>query len=112
MTNTTVEKQGRQGDVFLVRIDKIPAAAKERKIKGNVVVAQGTATGNHHMFPAGSVKVFDETVGTNLVSYIRIPKGGATLSHQEHGGIPYCAADYIVINQVENLAGIVAPVQD
>ena len=104
-----VENQGRQGDVFLLRIDSIPKEAKERKIKGDIVIASGT---HHHTFPKGSVLVFDEPVNNRIISYIKISKPVSTLGHEEHDAIPYSKGDYVVVNQVESLGGIVSQVID
>lgn len=85
------KKQGafqvRQGDVFLERIEVIPAGAKERKRdKGRVILAYGEATGHAHAVDTiadPDAAIFD---GEDGEFFLRI--GSATgLVHEEHARI-------------------------
>lgn len=77
--------QVRQGDVFLERVEKIPAGLKERKRdKGRVILAYGEVTGHAHAIEEdASAAIFD---GVEDDFYLRIgsPTG---LVHEEHARI-------------------------
>lgn len=107
--------QARQGDVFLVKVDKIPKGFKSRKTE-KVILAYGEVTGHHHRFEGGNVTAFykEPVDGENIVGggtmlrgtrtdvdYITVHAGGAALVHEEHDAIPCEPGDYRVIRQRE-----------
>lgn len=83
----------RQGDVLLVKINKIPETAK-RIPRKEVTLALGEVTGHHHTFKDGAVgyaeKLNDH--GITLAEYVDVQKlidevngvHTARLEHQEH----------------------------
>ena len=93
-----VERQYRQGDVLVSRIEVIPASAKPIACKHRVVLAEGEATGHSHSieYQAKQMRVF--TDGPQL--YLRVSRS-VVLRHQEHAPATIEPGDYIVIRQVE-----------
>jgi hypothetical protein len=94
-----MSEQYRQGDVLLRAIDRIPPGA--RRVPGKrrrVVVAEGELTGHAHAF-AGDVKLFRDNRSRR--SFLRIPAGGAPLSHEEHATILVPQGRYEVLLQRE-----------
>ena len=78
--------QYRQGDVLLYAVGHIPPSAKRVPRDGDrVVVAEGELTGHAHSFATDRVGLFRE-MGSQR-SFLTVGKGGASLSHEEHGSI-------------------------
>ncbi len=83
----------RQGDILLVRTDKI---------QGNLVgtgkrtLAYGEVTGHSHVLD-GDVKYYDNGNGL-LIAQVH---GDAILTHEEHSTINVPEGDYLVIRQRE-----------
>jgi hypothetical protein len=69
----------RQGEVYLVAVDSIPAEAKQREDK---VVARGEATGHRHELSGGTVYCDEKG---NLFFHATA-KRGARLRHQDASG--------------------------
>lgn len=96
-----MEEMYRQGDVLLVKTDKIPKESKEKK--SNIVV-EGEATGHAHRLLNGLV--FETTKRefqldpNEPTMWIKATKG-ARLVHEEHGPIEIEIGFYIVIRQRE-----------
>lgn len=103
----------RQGDVLLVPVSDIPSGLKSRK-DAKVILAYGEVSGHHHRFECGNVTAFfkegdDLTMagGTMLrgsrtdVEYISVPKGGASLIHEEHDAIAVGEGSYRIVRQRE-----------
>lgn len=87
----------RQGDVLLIA-KSIPRGAKPgKRDKGRIVLAYGEATGHAHAIDAPAVMVFEHE-GTR---WIRVPKKGAELRHEEHGAIALASGEYEVRLQRE-----------
>ena len=78
----SVSKQRRQGDVLLLPVAAIPAAAA-KQAQGEVIMALGEATGHAHRL-LGDV---EEWVATDGVRYALV-RDGVTTTHQEHDPIP------------------------
>jgi len=108
----------RQGDVLLVKVNKIPKEAKPRK--SNIVV-EGEASGHAHRIVNGTIletknifntvndlvekKIIPESLGKKLqnepsLMWIKASVG-AKLVHEEHGIIEIEVAFYIVSRQRE-----------
>lgn len=88
----------RQGDVLLIPVPSIPEAAKPgKRDKGRIVLAYGEVTGHAHAITEPGVKILEHE-GTR---YIRVPRKGADLRHEEHGAIALAAGDYKVVIQRE-----------
>lgn len=94
-----VIKQGRQGDVFLLRIPNPPEMTEAKPIKpinGRYVLAEGEATGHNHTVTTTGNGLFDFTGKTVLV--VSAP---TTLTHQEHAPIEIAPGTYWVVRQRE-----------
>ena len=99
----------RQGDVALIRSTIPPHVTPAERVAGErVVIALGEATGHAHAIADLGVRVYEHE-GTR---WIRVPKLGATLAHEEHGPIALAEGDYEVRIQREYLPGSVRNVTD
>jgi hypothetical protein len=88
----------RQGDVLLVPVQNIPAAATPvQRDQGRIVLAYGEATGHAHAISEPGVEILEY----ERTHYLRVPKEGACLVHEEHGPIALAPGDYEVRIQRE-----------
>lgn len=118
MTKTTIAaaaaiSQIRQGDVLLVRVDEIPADAKQvaRDAHGRVVLAEGEHHGHAHAIRDPNVTAFfkEGEASSALVGYIEV--GGSSpvaLNHEyvdgrkaDHNPAPVAPGKYRVVQQRE-----------
>lgn len=98
----------RQGDVLVIRRE-IPSGAKPgKRDKGRIVLAYGEVTGHVHAISSKAVQI-REHEGTR---YIRVPKCGAKLSHEEHGTIKLAPGEYEVRIQREYTPEAIVNVRD
>lgn len=89
--------QMRQGDVLLVRVDRVPEGAKPvERDAGRVVLAYGEVTGHAHALTDGGVALL--AVGADR--YLRV-RETAALRHEEHTTIDVPPGDYRVVRQRE-----------
>lgn len=72
----------RQGDVLLERIEKLPNGVKHQKVKGEIVLAYGEATGHHHAIKKGKVRLYKDP--KTQASYVEVAEAIAALTHEEH----------------------------
>jgi hypothetical protein len=87
----------RQGDVGLA-LCTIPREAAPGKRDGDrIVLAYGEVTGHAHAIRSRGVKILEHE-GTR---YIRVPRRGAKLEHEEHAAIRLAPGEYRVIQQRE-----------
>lgn len=93
MKKLKMKTQCRHGDVLIERTDALPANAKYSG-KGNIVLAEGTATGHKHVM-IGNVESFSD--GT--VMFLQV--GSAELTHEEHATVVFGKGVYRVLRQVE-----------
>lgn len=78
-----VPKQYRQGDVFITKVDSIPAGAKpQEKTENRVVLEYGEVTGHAHAIAADEATIYIEGARRFLEVCAK-----ATLRHEEHGPI-------------------------
>ena len=83
----------RQGDLLIMKIDKIPEGAFKQK---NRILAEGEATGHMHELDSGDVYEKDGTL------YFKVTEAdGVTLKHPEHGALTFGPGEYKVIKQRE-----------
>lgn len=83
----------RQGDLLIVKVDKIPEGTVKRKSR---VLAEGEATGHMHELDSGEVYEKNGTL------YFKVAEGGnVTLRHPEHGPLQFDEGVYQVIRQRE-----------
>jgi hypothetical protein len=78
-------KQYRQGDILIEEIDQLPSIAKPQNRAKRVVVAQGEATGHHHvLLPRNQDMEWWQNDAGDI--YVRSAEAGQ-LVHEEHGTI-------------------------
>lgn len=77
---------GQQGDVLIEKAS-IPKDAKEL---GHRTLAEGEATGHAHRASAGTL------LESGQRRFLRVPKGGATVAHEEHKPVTLPAGEYEV----------------
>jgi hypothetical protein len=119
----------RQGDVYIVEIDRIPAGASEiPREGGRVVLAHGGVTGHAHAISDlhvqhyrddGTVKALKSENRVKLraggalpFTYLRVIDRPATLEHEEHGPITLPPGTYEVRRQREYTPGAIRNVAD
>jgi hypothetical protein len=101
-------KQYRQGDILIEDIDQLPADAKPQTRLRRLVVAQGEATGHHHvLLPSREDMDWWQNAAGDI--YVRSAEAGR-LVHEEHGTIEILTdAPFIVCRrQIEFTANLVA----
>lgn len=96
--------QIRQGDVFVQRVERVPAGLRElAREGGRVVLAHGEVTGHAHAIADDGVRFFRQA--STGETFVRVSKrharGGATLRHEEHTEHFLPAGDYRVVRQRE-----------
>jgi len=83
----------RQGDLLIVRVNKIPQDAVKQK---NRILAEGEATGHMHELDLGDVYEQDGTL------YFKVEENEtSTLNHPEHKAVMFEPGAYKVIRQRE-----------
>jgi len=125
----TFEKQGRQGDVFLVRVDTIPdGAVLIKRENGKVVLAHGEVTGHAHAISEKHVRQFRAAYGAPTIdgagfklraggtlpseTYLEVTDKPCCLMHEEHAPIEIQPGTYIVRRQREYVRGEIKRVAD
>lgn len=97
--------QYRQGDVLIVRVDKIEITEEAPRENGRVILAHGEVTGHAHaLCEPGIRKGVEKTEqrqGPILVSDLEVQEALALLEHDEHSTIALPADKYRVIRQRE-----------
>ena len=86
--------QVRHGDVWLESVEGLPETARP---KTGTVLAFGEVTGHTHRLLMDGLLYAAED-GT---TYIRVPEGGVTLTHEEHGPVTVPEGDFLVRIQRE-----------
>ena len=90
--------QLRQGDVFLVKVDELPANLTSIHCEnGKIVLAHGEATGHAHTISNRVAKFFENKSGQRFLSVTN----SAVLQHQEHDKISIPKGNYQVVRQCE-----------
>ena len=86
-----------QGDVPLIKRDKIPANLAP--VKGNIL-RYGEVTGHHHVVdaPPDTFQLYADDHGTVLAMELF---GPVAIRHQEHGTIELPPGVYVIPEQVE-----------
>lgn len=85
----------RQGDVYIDRIDRIPAGA--RKL-GHCVLAEGEVTGHKHQIVDLETAELYELGGKQ---YLNVKAESVVVSHDEHGPVTLAKGTYAVWKQRE-----------
>ena len=103
----------RQGDVFLVRIDRAlgDTAKPVPREAGRVVLARGEATGHAHSIDSPLAELFEEQDGR---LYLRVSAGAepVRLVHEQHDAIALPPGVYEVRHQREYAPGAIRRVTD
>jgi hypothetical protein len=85
----------RQGDVGIAPIDELPPNLKEVGGDG-FVLAVGETTGHRHVIvkerPETEIRIYQDSQGRH---YIKVEKGNAVLTHEEHKPIVLTPGIYI-----------------
>lgn len=90
-------EQYRQGDVFIVRVDKLPKTAKaQEKTENRVVLEYGEVTGHAHAVSADEATMFLD--GTRRYLEVCL---ATTLRHEEHAPIELEQGVYEIRRQRE-----------
>lgn len=110
MTNAAT--QYRQGDVFLIRVDRRPDNLEPvARDKGRIVLAYGEVTGHAHAIKAKKAALFRDP---KLMAVFLHVSGDTPvmLEHEEHTGITLEPGDYEVRIQSEYHPDDVRQVED
>lgn len=94
--------QVRQGDVYIISCDGIPAPAKRvKRDKGRVVLAYGEVTGHAHAIHDQGAVLFD---AGDAGRFLKVTKR-VVLKHEEHSKIELPGGNYRVVIQREYAPG-------
>ena len=89
MKNLMKQKQLRQGDVLLVRVDKIPATATRiEPQQSQIILAHGEVTGHAHTIEADKADWWKDGAEEFVAVKTDVPA-----KHQEHGPLPLEAGE-------------------
>ena len=120
-------RAARQGDVFIERIDQLPAGLTEAKrdVHGHIVLALGEHSGHRHAIRDKNVTSFlrptaerDAALSAD-VDYILVGGSGATLNHElvegtkaDHEPIALAPGAYRIVRQREYKPSGITRVED
>jgi hypothetical protein len=96
----------RQGDILISTVGAIPTGATRR---GDVVIAEGEATGHRHRVENPATAELLEYRGA---LYLRVLADKAKVIHEEHGPIALPRGMYLVWQQREYAPESIRPVRD
>ena len=106
--------QNQQGDIRLEKIDSLPAGCKLIKRSQNgIILAESQVTNNRHYLLDRSVKLFEAPDKTRYL--LNAGEENAELLHsKDHGAIRVAPGVHRVgvVNEIDHLTGMVAPVED
>lgn len=86
----------RQGDVLVVKIERLPEGANEMECEERVILQAGEVTGHCHAIPTEYARMYTH----KGLRYIEV-QPGTILRHEEHAHIELPAGYYRVIQQRE-----------
>lgn len=92
-----IQKQFRQGDVLIERVEKIPVGMQKQHAKGRIILAHGEATGHHHSLARDAA---DWWKGEGEEQFLELSRP-ASVTHQEHAAVELPAGRYRVTRQRE-----------
>lgn len=102
-------KQARQGDVYLRRVEEVPAGAKPvERDGGRVVLAYGEVTGHAHAIADEHVELLETADGARLL----VAETEAFLRHEEHDTVTIPPGIYEVRRQREYTPEAIRTVAD
>src|ERR1700741_4172003 len=90
----------RQGDIYFVKLAEEISSAEATRVKSGII-AKGETTGHaHRVLPSSMAQgALLSLVGRSM--FLRSPKAGTTIVHDEHGPIELPAGSYAVVPQQE-----------
>lgn len=89
----------RQGDLLIIS-GSIPArAVAQPRVRGQVVLAEGEATGHLHAIACPDVELL--AVSEQVDRWLRVRSKSAELTHPEHGTITIPRGEYVIRRQRE-----------
>ena len=89
-----------QGDVGLIKTDKVPKLDFKPLPKEGLIVAWGEVTGHNHTIVAEREAIVEMAQDANG-TYIKVLKGQAQIKHQEHKPQVLTPGIWFVANQHE-----------
>lgn len=99
-TTQTVRPFWRQGDIFFVKLDNAPGLEDASPIESGII-ARGEEPGHVHRVSPASLAAGAELTLIAGSMYLRAPKTGAAIVHDEHGPVELPVGVYVVVNQQE-----------
>lgn len=105
--------QIQQGDVTLERIDQLPDGFVPVDIDGDIVLAEGSRSGNRHYFAAPDVTLFQHADGRRAIRNAN--SAAIRLKHtKDHDDLVVDPGFYLVgnIREIDHLTGLVDKVVD
>jgi hypothetical protein len=91
-------KMFRQGDVFVIQVERVDAVVEVPRENGCIVLAYGEATGHAHTIASMDAMLFMDA--KTLDRYLDV-KAPVTLDHEEHHRIELPSGFYRVVQQRE-----------
>lgn len=93
--NKIIQNRGQQGDVYVSRVESLPAGSQEvGRDNGRVILAYGEVTGHAHAFTDENVRMFSANDNNVIRRFIVIDNEPATLFHEEHSPHTYAPGIY------------------
>jgi hypothetical protein len=87
----------RQGDVLVVKVERLPEGANEVEFEDRVILQAGEVTGHCHAISTEYSRMYT----AKGQRFIVIAPGGARLNHEEHAAIDLPQGVYRVVQQRE-----------
>lgn len=95
----------RQGDVLIEPVPWVRGEynnwMKVEKNRKGIILAEGEATGHHHRVKGNGVRTIRSGARTGHGRILLVPKGGATVTHEEHDSIALPPGAYEIKRQRE-----------
>ena len=92
--------QAYQGDVGLLKTDKVPDLTFKPLPEDGLIVAWGEVTGHNHKIVADREAIV-EMAQDQFGTYIKVLKGQAQIKHQEHEAQVLTPGIWFVVSQFE-----------
>ena len=103
-----MNKQFRQGDVFLVKTSDKPEGTPIKPTNGRFILAEGELTGHNHTITAEKNLMWQVAPEKTMLEVGE----KTTLDHQTHAPIEVSPGTYWVVRQRQQLFGETVRVQD
>jgi len=104
-----MQKQYRQGDVWIEEVNEIPSEVSAiKREKGFVILAHGEVTGHFHGIKNRVAKFYQHETGDRFLDLSK----PCDLTHQEHSTITLPPGKYRVVQQREYTPEAIRSVRD